>query len=221
MKKKILLISVLAAAMLLTGCSGTNDDQSESSRNENKSVVTGDQNGNSSSTTDSTVSETSTNSSDGESSNPSSGSGENGNSSANVSATELEVCFGDDGAPFTLHLYDNPTAAAIARHVGTANWRLPIYHFDDYENWEVMQYYDIPSRYEIPSDPETVTSEKAGEVYYSEPNRIVLFYGDAEVSSEYTKVGYFDFTEEFKQAVESNPVLEGWGNKIVLINSVS
>lgn len=221
MKKKILLISVLAAAMLLTGCSGTNDDQSESSRNENKSVVTGDQNGNSSSTTDSTVSETSTNSSDGESSNPSSGSGENGNSSANVSATELEVCFGDDGAPFTLHLYDNPTAAAIARHVGTANWRLPIYHFDDYENWEVMQYYDIPSRYEIPSDPKTVTSEKAGEVYYSEPNRIVLFYGDAEVSSEYTKVGYFDFTEEFKQAVESNPVLEGWGNKIVLINSVS
>lgn len=221
MKKKILLISVLAAAMLLTGCSGTNDDQSESSRNENKSVVTGDQNGNSSSTTDSTVSETSTNSSDGESSNPSSGSGENGNSSADVSATELEVCFGDDGAPFTLHLYDNPTAAAIARHVGTANWRLPIYHFDDYENWEVMQYYDIPSRYEIPSDPETVTSEKAGEVYYSEPNRIVLFYGDAEVSSEYTKVGYFDFTEEFKQAVENNPVLEGWGNKIVLINSVS
>lgn len=70
-----------------------------------------------------------------------------------------------------------------------------------------MQYYEIPSRYEIPSNPETITSEKAGEVYYSEPNRIILFYGDAEVSSEYAKVGHFDFTEELKQAVENDPVL--------------
>lgn len=138
---------------------------------------------------------------------------------SSTGAAELEVCFGDSGSPFILHLYDNDTAAAIARHVGTADWRLPIYHYDDYENWEVMQYYDIPSRYDIPSNPETVTSEKAGEVYYSAPNRIVLFFGDAEVTGEYTKVGYFDFTEEFKSAVENNPVLQGWGNKIVLINS--
>ncbi len=133
------------------------------------------------------------------------------------SAASLTVNFGDQGAPFTLHLYDNDTAAAIARHVGTADWRLPIYHYDDYENWEVMQYYDIPSRYEVPSNPESVTSEKAGEVYYSEPNRIVLFYGDAQVSGEYTPVGYFDATEDFISAVENNPVLEGWGNKIVQI----
>lgn len=133
---------------------------------------------------------------------------------------ELEVCFGDKGMPFILHLYDNDTASAIARHVGTADWRLPIYHYDDYDNWEVMQYYDIPERYDIPSNPETITSEKAGEVYYSEPNRIILFYGDAEVNGEYTKVGYFDYTDEFKSAVVNNPVLEGWGNKIVLINSV-
>lgn len=136
-----------------------------------------------------------------------------------AAVTELEVCFGDAGEPFVLHLYDNETAAAIARHVGTADWRLPIYHYDDYDNWEVMQYYDIPSRYEFPSNPETITSEKAGEVYYSDPNRIILFYGDAEVTGEYTKVGYFDYSEEFRAAVENNPVLEGWGNKIVLINS--
>ncbi|WP_322201902.1 cyclophilin-like fold protein [Acutalibacter intestini] len=134
-----------------------------------------------------------------------------------ASATTLTVRFGDQGAPFTMHLYDNDTAAAIARHVGTADWRLPIYHYDDFENSEVMQYYDIPSRYEIPSNPENITSEKAGEVYYSEPNRIVLFYGDAQVSGEYTPVGYFDATEDFVRAVEENPVLEGWGNKIVQI----
>lgn len=143
----------------------------------------------------------------------------NSGSSAARKTTELAVSFGDAGKTFTLHLYDNDTAAAIARHVGTADWRLPIYHYNDYDNWEVMQYYDIPSRYSIPSDAKTITSEKAGEVYYSAPNRIVLFYGDAQVTGEYTQVGYFDYTEEFKSAVENNPVLPGWGNKIVLIST--
>lgn len=135
-------------------------------------------------------------------------------------AEALEVRFGDDGEPFIMSLDDNPTAAAIAGYVGTASWRLPIYHYDDYENWEVMQYYDIPSRYEIPSNPETVTSEKAGEVYYSEPNRIILFYQDAEVNGEYTRVGSIEDSEAFRSAVEENPVLEGWGNKIVHIDSI-
>ena len=139
-------------------------------------------------------------------------------SETDINAAELTVSFGDSGDSFILHLYDNDTARAIAHHVGTAEWRLPIYHYDDYENWEVMQYYDIPSRYEIPSAPETITEEAAGTVYYSEPNQILLFYGDAEVSGEYTPVGYFDNTDEFRSAVENNPVLEGWGNKIVRIS---
>lgn len=80
-----------------------------------------------------------------------------------------------------------------------------------------MQYYDVPSRYEIPSNAESITSEKAGEVYYSKPNRIVLFFGDANVSGEYTKVGYFDFNYELKSAIDNNPVVEGWGNKLVFI----
>lgn len=135
-----------------------------------------------------------------------------------LSGIDLSVQFGDDGAPFVLHLYDNETAAAIAGHVGTADWRLPIYNYEGYDNWEVMQYYDIPSRYEIPSNPQSVTSERAGTVYYSEPNRIVLFFGDANVSSEYTPVGYIEYSQEFVDAVENNPVLEGWGNKIVKIS---
>lgn len=153
--------------------------------------------------------------------------GNENDSSTTIETTEemapavsvLEVSFGDEGQPFTMNLDDNDTAAAIARHVGTADWRLPIDHFDDYENWEVMQYYEIPSRYEIPSNPETITSAKAGEVYYSDPNRIVLFYQDGEVTGEYTRIGSFDPTEEFVAAVSENPVLEGWGNKIVLIRT--
>lgn len=139
--------------------------------------------------------------------------------SESSAATELYVRFGDEGEVFTLHLYENETAAAIAGHVGTADWRLPIYHYDDYENWEVMQYYDIPSRYEIPGNPESIASEQAGTVYYSDPNRIILFYQDAEVPGDYTPVGYFDVSEEFVSAVEENPVLEGWGNKIVQISA--
>lgn len=134
-------------------------------------------------------------------------------------ASTLNVQFGHGGASFDLYLEDNETAAAIAHHVGTADWNLPIYHFDDYDGWEVFQYYDIPSRYEIPSNAETITSEKAGDVYYSEPNRIILFYHDGEISGEYTLVGHFDPTEEFISAVEDNPVLEGWGNKIVNISA--
>lgn len=130
---------------------------------------------------------------------------------------ELEVRFGREGSPFTMHLYDNDTARAIARYVGTSDWNLPIYHYDDYENYEVMQYYDIPSRYDIPANPEMITSQKAGEVYYSEPNRIVLFYQDANITGEYTRLGYFDATSEFVAAVENNPVVEGWSNKIVSI----
>ncbi len=136
---------------------------------------------------------------------------------AKPSVSELQVRFGYDGEAFPLYLEDNQTASDIAGHVGTADWNLPIYHYDDYENWEVMQYYDIPSRYEITDQSGAVTSEKAGEVYYSEPNRIVLFYHDAEVEGEYTLVGHFDATDEFVKAVEENPVLEGWGNKIVSI----
>ena len=100
----------------------------------------------------------------------------------------------------------------------TAAWQLPIYHYDDYDHWEVMQFYDIPSRYDIPDNAQQVTSEKAGTVYYSEPNRIVLFYQDAEVSGAYTPVGYIDYSEAFVEAVVNNPVVPGWSNKLVHIS---
>ena len=90
--------------------------------------------------------------------------------------TALIVRFGADGEPFTMHLEDNSTAAAIAGYVGTSDWQLPVYSYDESD---VMEYYDVPSRYEIPDNSETVTQAHAGEVYYSDPNRIVLYYHDA------------------------------------------
>lgn len=137
-------------------------------------------------------------------------------SSNQTQYTELNVRFGDNGQAFTMHLLDNATAQAIANYVGTSDWRLPIYDRDNTLDYSVMEYYDIPSRYDIPSDnPETVTEAKAGDVYYSDPNRIVLFYQDAEISEEYTKIGTFDATDDFISAVENNPVLEESTEKVV------
>ncbi len=201
----VILTFTLVFTFTVTGCGQSDKNNGEQEKN--------------SSRTENQSSRNTDNSLEGTTDNTNNNSDNISNNTADVK--ELEVQFGDDGTPFVMHLYDNDTAAAIVRHVGTANWRLPIYHYDDYDNWEVMQYYDIPSRYDIPSNPETITSEKAGEVYYSEPNRIVLFYKDAEVSGEYTKVGYFDFTEEFQSAVENNPTVPGWSNKLVLINSMN
>ena len=128
---------------------------------------------------------------------------------------ELAVRFGVDGEPFTMRLEDNSTAAAIAGYVGTSDWRLPVYSYDESD---VMEYYDVPSRYEIPDNSVVVTQAHAGEVYYSDPNRIVLYYHDAEINEEYTLIGRFDATDEFVSAVENNPVQEGWGNQLVLIS---
>ena len=131
-------------------------------------------------------------------------------------AEELRVQFGDGGETYILHLEDNPTAAAIAGYVGQSQWRLPVYSYDESD---VMEYYDIPSRYEIPDHSEPVSEAHAGDVFYSNPNRIILYYQDAPIEGEYTRVGAFDATEEFVEAVENNPVLEGWGNQIVVISS--
>ncbi len=135
-----------------------------------------------------------------------------------LSGKELEVRFGDSDS-FTLYLYDNATADDIARHVGTSDWNLPIYHYDDYDNWEKFQYYDVNRRYKITDLHESITSEKGGEVYYSHPNRIILFYQDAEIPAEYTPVGYITFSQDLVDAVEDNPVVPGWGNKMVHISA--
>lgn len=189
--KRIPFALAIAAAVVMAGCGA--DESSEETNQESSQAAT---------VTSSITTE------------------ENETENVAAGASALEVQFGSDGEAFVMEMEDNPTADAIVKHVGTANWQLPIYHYDDYEDWEVMQYYDIPSRYEIPSGAETITSQKAGEVYYSEPNRIILFYHDGEVTGEYTKIGTIEATPEFQEAVENNPVLEGWGNKLVLINSL-
>ena len=190
MKKQLIGIVglLLTFSIAMTGCSSSSGS-TESSSSEDSNRVSSSQTASQSSEEDDNV--------------PSS------------NATELTVQFGDSGDSFVMHLEDNSTAAAIAGYVGTSDWRLPVYSYDESD---VMEYYDVPSRYEIPDNSETVTEAHAGDVFYSDPNRIVLYYHDAEINEQYTKIGTFDATEEFVDAVENNPVLEGWGNQIVVIS---
>ena len=190
MKKQLIGIVglLLTFSIAMTGCSSSSGS-TESSSSEDSNRVSSSQTASQSSEEDDNI--------------PSS------------NATELTVQFGDNGDSFVMHLEDNSTAAAIAGYVGTSDWRLPVYSYDESD---VMEYYDVPSRYEIPDNSETVTEAHAGDVFYSDPNRIVLYYHDAEINEQYTRIGTFDATEEFVAAVENNPVLEGWGNQIVVIS---
>lgn len=131
---------------------------------------------------------------------------------------DVLVSFGQFAEFYTLHMYDNDTAVELYRNITNAGRQLPVYDFDNYEGYEFFQYYDIPSYYNIPAgDQQLIESETAGEVYYSAPNRVILFYQDAEIPMTMTKIGYFDNTEEFRNAVASNEPLEFWGNLLFII----
>lgn len=137
---------------------------------------------------------------------------------ANGEIPNVEVTFGYDGSPYIATIENNETAIALVRNITSVGLNLPIYNYDDFEGYEYFQYYDIPSRYDIPSNPTHVTEEKAGEIYYSEPNRVMIFYRDANIEGDFTKIGEIQNIEGLTEAVENNPVLEGWENKIISVN---
>ena len=136
----------------------------------------------------------------------------------NFSGKTLNVKLGYNGKTYVLNLFNNQTAEDIYNHVSLSTWNLPIYNFEGYENADKFQYYDIPKRYNVTSNPEYFTIEKIGDVYYSEPNRIVLFFRDANIPVSYTKVGRIVIDDKFRKNVEENPTLEGWGNKIIIVS---
>lgn len=135
---------------------------------------------------------------------------------APTSQAALSVKFGNDGEQFVMAIEDNATTQFLMRYLGTESLNLPIYHDGVYEGYE---YYDIPSHYNIPDDAKAVTSVKAGEVYYAD-NQILLYYEDMAVTGDYTKIGTIENTDGLKEAVEENPVLEGWGNKIISLQAI-
>lgn len=132
----------------------------------------------------------------------------------------LAIRFGEteDRPVYEIQLEDNEVSLAFVRVLQEREQTIPIYVFDGSENTDVLQYYDIPDRYDIPDgEPEMVESEQAGEVYYAAPSRIMIFYQDAQIPGDYVKVGSVTSTEGLAEAVESNP-LDAWENKRVMLS---
>ena len=134
------------------------------------------------------------------------------------SGKTLNVKLGYEGKTYVLELFNNQTAEDIYNHVSLATWNLPIYEFSGYDNADKYQYYDIPSRYKVTSNPESINLEQVGDVYYSEPNRMIMFFRNAEIPVNYTKVGKIKIDNDFTKNVEENPTLQGWGNKMIIIS---
>lgn len=140
---------------------------------------------------------------------------------ATEAPAEIATCqvqFGDESDVYTVHLLDNDTAVALYRAIPESGLNLPIYTFDGYEGWEVMTFYDIPSRFDIPSEPVRYETQQSGQLYYSAPNRLMLFYGDAEMPGDYVLVGYIEDSEAFRADVANNQPLEYWGNKLIMVS---
>lgn len=134
------------------------------------------------------------------------------------SGKTLNVKLGYEGKTYVLELFNNQTAEDIYNHVSLATWNLPIYEFSGYDNADKYQYYDIPRRYKVTSNPESINIEQVGDVYYSEPNRMIMFFRNAEIPVNYTKVGKIKIDNDFTKNVEENPTLQGWGNKMIIIS---
>lgn len=149
--------------------------------------------------------------------------GEEGNTDASVESEGnsqndmpgMTMQFGYDGPIYMVELEDNDTAATLADYAARGEYNLPIYTYENYENEDVLQFYDIPSRYEIPDEPQHYTEELAGELYYSYPNRVILFYQDAQIEGDYTKIGTLTTTEGLVDAVRDNEPLEDWNCLVI------
>ena len=195
MKRK--MIAILLTCGLLTGCGKEETAPAEPPRE----VIEGDDASESSAQTEE---EETTDVADTDSA-----SAESAESSGN-GMPGMTMQFGYDGPIYTVELEDNDTAATLADFAARGEYNLPIYTYKDYENEDVLQFYDIPSRYEIPDDAQHYTEEKAGELYYSYPNRVILFYQDAQIEGDYTKVGTLTTTEGLVDAVRNNEPLKDW-----------
>lgn len=131
---------------------------------------------------------------------------------------QVEVRFGTSGTPFLFAPEKNETSLYLVRNITSSGRNLPIYSYEGYEGDDVMQYYDVPSRFDVPSEPSRVTSEKAGEVYLSAPNRVMLFFEDAQMEGEFTYLGRIEDTTGLANAVRDNPTVPGYSNKIIAVS---
>lgn len=134
----------------------------------------------------------------------------------------MEIQLGYNGQTvYRVQLYDNVTAQELYRDIGERHYNLPIYHYNDFEQADVIQYYDLPSRYSYTvEDAQEVGEVKAGELYYSDPNRIILVYRDTTLEGEYVPIGMVEIEdpENFAKEMEDSEVLDYWNCKVIPVH---
>lgn len=132
---------------------------------------------------------------------------------------DLQIRFGRSGNNwYRIEMANNKTARDVASTVSDTSWNLPIYTYKNYKHDDVLQYYEVSEEYQFASNPQHVTSEKAGEVYYQKStNRVILFFNNAHVSGNYTYFGRIKNTNGLADAVKNNPKVKGWDNTIVTV----
>ena len=163
--KSLILTCTFVLSLALTGCSSSDNKQEA----DNHSSITENQN-------------SGTQSSDNR----------NNTDNSNTSrASSLEVCFGDDGTPFTLHLYDNETARAFLH-------QLPITLDMSELNGNEKYYYLSES---LPTDSSRPSHIHTGDLMLYGDNCLVLFYKNFSTSYSYTPLGRIDNSEELEDAL--------------------
>jgi len=209
MKKVKLWAILVLTATVLTGC-GQVDNTQENNGSMEETVAQTENDEIMKSTTENAMEENSSEENIEESD----------NEESQGTLPNLAIRFGEteDRPVYEIQLEDNEVSLAFVRVLQEREQTIPIYVFDGSENTDVLQYYDIPASYNIPDgEPVSVESEAAGEVYYSAPFRIMLFFKDGQVPGDYVKVGTVTTTEGLAEAVESNP-LDAWQNKRVIVS---
>ena len=209
MRNKSLLGTALVVMALVTGCGANNTASTTGTTSSGSTASTSE-----STLADNRVSEGNTTSSGNNQADSTDGEAQDENSAL----PNIYLRLGETASrpSFEIALEDNEVSVRFVRILQDMTRVIPLYVFDGSQNTDVLQYYDIPSRYDIPDGtPELVTSEKAGEVYYS-AGRIMIFYKDAQIEGNFVKIGETLTTEGLEDAVNSNP-LDDWGNRRVTI----
>ncbi len=92
-------------------------------------------------------------------------------------------------------LYNTETNRRLVSEIQRNPWlQLSCYDVDG-----TYKYYDLPRNY--PTNTETIQSVKAGEILMDGSDRILLYYQDAELNGEYTKIGYFEDAARAAEAI--------------------
>lgn len=101
---------------------------------------------------------------------------------------------------FLVNMDNTPTGKALMARLPSTSMRLPT----SYDQDGVLKYYDMPMN--IVSNPEKITNVSTGDLLMDGNDRLILYYQDAEINGEYTKVGKIENSDGLAEALGDGEV---------------